>query len=50
MLDDTMSVIGIVYLKLKGPLLSIASTMDSGVLEYIDAFNSKFPFPIMGYS
>ena len=47
-LDDAFNVISTVILKLDAPLykIRIDPTLDIGVLEYIDAFNSKFPFPI----
>ena len=48
--DDRFTMISIVSLKLKAPLVSITSIMDSGVLECTDSFNNKFPFPIMGKS
>jgi hypothetical protein len=47
-LDDILTEISTAYLKLQAPLLSVASVMDTGVIEYIDAFNNRFPFPIMG--
>jgi hypothetical protein len=47
-LDDSFTVISTVILNLDAPLyqIRIAPELDLGALEYIDAFNSKFPFPI----
>jgi len=50
-MDDSFNVISTVILSSKYPpsIIRIASLMDSGALECIDAFNHKFPIPIMGY-
>ena len=47
-LDDSLSVISTISLKLKSPLknIRIVSTIDSCVIEYIDEFNNKLPIPI----
>jgi len=49
-MDDSFTVIGNVILGSKFPLsnIRIASSIDSGALEYIDEINSKFPLPILG--
>jgi hypothetical protein len=48
--DDTMTMISIVVMTLKAPILSIAFKIDSGVIEYIDSFNNRYPLPLMGNS
>ena len=49
-MDDSFTVISTIILSLKFSLsvIRIASSMDSGALEYIDEINSKFPLPILG--
>jgi hypothetical protein len=49
-MDDSFNLIGTLILSSKYPLrtIRIASSMDPGSIEYIDAANNKFPFPIWG--
>ena len=49
-MDNSFTVIGSVILNSKLPpsIIRFASSIDSGALEFIDEFNSKFPLPIMG--
>jgi predicted ribosome-associated RNA-binding protein Tma20 len=49
-MDNSFTVIGTVILNSKLPpsKIRIASLIDSGALEFIDEFNSKFPLPILG--
>ena len=49
-MDDSFTVIGTVILSLKFSLsiIRIAYSLDPGALEYIDLFNQRFPFPILG--
>ena len=49
-MDDSFTVISTIisYSKFPPSMIRIASSMDSGALEYIDEINSKFPLPILG--
>jgi hypothetical protein len=49
-LNDSFNVIGTITLSSKIPLyfIRIASSIDSGALEYIDEFDTKLPIPILG--
>jgi hypothetical protein len=49
-MDDSFTVISTIILSLNLPvsMIRIASSIDSGALEYIDEINSKFPLLILG--
>jgi hypothetical protein len=49
-MDDSFNFIGTVILSSKFPpfIIRIASSIDSGALEYLDEMNRKFPLPILG--
>ena len=49
-MDDAFAVIGTVILSSKFPplIIRIASSIESGALEYIDELSRKFPLPILG--
>ena len=48
-MDDEFDVIGtVICSKFPPSIIRIASSIDSGGLEYKDEQNSKFPLPILG--
>jgi hypothetical protein len=48
-MDDEFDVIAtVICSKLPPSIIRIASSIDSGALEYKDEINSKFPLPILG--
>jgi hypothetical protein len=49
-MDESFTVIGsvILYSNFPPSIIRNAPSVDSGALEYIDEFNSKFPIPLLG--